>query len=256
MKITPHILFLSSLVFFNSLSSQNKSYQNMTAPVGNKICSNTHLQFQSGTLSHKELRIIGGSDTITNINIYSPDTLMNQFSLKEHGIHLTLQMAQLANDREYINFCSHSENVNKIIADIAQYKYDKPKHIFSINHLLPSLNIPENLNPLITDKLIKTIPSRLNALNNSSLLAATSLLCAESVFHYKHDLTEPIIYLFIYDCNWQSMVIFRPAQADIIQANSYFVYHKNLKNLKNDNDVQSVFSKVLKMKGVNVIECK
>lgn len=76
-------------------------------------CTNKRQQAQPEATPDKELTIIGSSDTVTNIKVSSTSTL------KEHGLQLTQQMRQLANDQEYLNFCSHSRDVNKIVADIA-----------------------------------------------------------------------------------------------------------------------------------------
>lgn len=69
-------------------------------------------------------------------------------------------------------------------------------------------------------------------------------------------LKESVIYLYHYEGGWQSMVIFRPTRDSIVQANSYFVHHSMLNNIKNSSDVKSFFREVLKMDKVYVQECK
>ena len=115
-------------------------------------CTNKRQQAQPEATPDKELTIIGSSDTVTNIKVSSTSTL------KEHGLQLTQQMRQLANDQEYLNFCSHSRDVNKIVADIAQYQYDSPEKVFSVRHL-----IADSSNPSINDRKVRSIPSQLNA---------------------------------------------------------------------------------------------
>lgn len=83
-------------------------------------CTNNHKQFQPETTQYKDLLVIGRNDTITNIKISSMQTAKEQTSLKEHGIRLTLQMSQLANNQEYLNLCSNSKDVNKVVSDISQ----------------------------------------------------------------------------------------------------------------------------------------
>ena len=201
-------------------------------------------QFKPEETSGKEVAIIGGNDTVAKINISSMQTL------KEHGLQLTQQMKQLANDHEFLNFCSHSKEVNKIVAYIAQHQYEVPKKVFSLSR------IHSHSNSSINDRLIKSIPSQLNALSGTASLAATSLLVAEDAFFYGLNLKEPVIYLYLYDRDWQNMVIFRPAQDGIVQANSYFVRHDMLNNIKNIDDMKSFFSEILKMDRVEIQECK
>lgn len=130
-------------------------------------CTNKRQQAQPEATPDKELAIIGSSDTVTNIKVSSTSTL------KEHGLQLTQQMRQLANDQEYLNFCSHSRDVNKIVADIAQYQYDSPEKVFSVRHL-----IADSSNPSINDRKVRSIPSQLNALSGATTLAAASLFVA------------------------------------------------------------------------------
>lgn len=70
------------------------------------------------------------------------------------------------------------------------------------------------------------------------------------------NLKAPTIYLYLYDGDWQSMVIFRPVREGIVQANSYFVHHGMLNDIKDTDDVKSFFSEVLKIDSINVQECK
>lgn len=95
-------------------------------------CTNKRQQAQPEATPDK----VGSSDTVTNIKVSSTSTL------KEHGLQLTQQMRQLANDQEYLNFCSHSRDVNKIVADIAQYQYDSPEKVFSVRHLIADSSNP------------------------------------------------------------------------------------------------------------------
>ena len=187
-------------------------------------CTNKRQQAQPEATPDKELAIIGSSDTVTNIKVSSTSTL------KEHGLQLTQQMRQLANDQEYLNFCSHSRDVNKIVADSS--------------------------NPSINDRKVRSIPSQLNALSGATTLAAASLFVADDAFFYGMNLKAPTIYLYLYDGDWQSMVIFRPVREGIVQANSYFVHHGMLNDIKDTDDVKSFFSEVLEIDSINVQECK
>lgn len=179
-------------------------------------------------------------------------TTKRKISLKEHGILLTQQMGKLANDQEYIKICSHAKDVNNIVANIAKHKYDVPKKIFSINQI----SFKSVDNSLIIDKLLRSIPLKINSLNGSTLLAATSLLVTEDAFFYKMRPQEPVIYLYLYEGDWHSMVIFRPVRDNIVQAYSYFVHHKMLNESKEKDDIKSFYSKILKIEGVNIIEYK
>lgn len=208
-------------------------------------CTHKRQQFKPEATPGKEWAIIGGGDTVTNIKVSSKPTL------KEHGLQLTQQMWKLANDEEYLKFCSHSKEVNKIVADIAQCQYDSPQKVFSVSYLAA-----DHSNPSIHDRLVRSIPSQLNALSGAASLAAASLLVTEDAFFHGMKLKEPVLYLYLYERDWQSMVLFRPVREGIVQANSCFVHHGRLNEIKNADDVESFFVEVLEMDKVEVKECK
>ena len=44
-------------------------------------------------------------------------------------MQLIFQMQQLANDQEYLIICNHSEEINKLVADIARQNYTAPREV-------------------------------------------------------------------------------------------------------------------------------
>lgn len=194
--------------------------------------------------------IMGSTDSITSI------VIKDKIFLYEKGLQLTLQMQQLANDKKYIEYCSHSKGINEKIEDIARQKYNLPKKVFAITDLQKNVKIQTQSNdikPLIFDRLLRSIPSQLNAQSGTNTLAATSMLLAEDVFHYQ-GLKNYILYLFLYNGNYHSMVLYCPAKDDIVRAYSYFVEHTLLNNVETINDVKDFFAKTLNLEDVKVLE--
>lgn len=219
-------------------------------------CTNKQQQFLLETNLNEKLSVIGESNTVTNIKISSMQIAKGHASLKEHGLQLTLQMSQLAKNQEYLNFCSYSKDVNKIVTDISKCKYDIPKKVFSVGHLQASLKMSSNSNPVIIERQTMSLPSQLNASSGSASLAAASLLASEDAFFNEMNLKEPVIYLYLYESGWQSMVIFRPIRDGIVLANSYFVHHNMLNEIRNSDDVKLFFNKILRLDKVYVQEYK
>ena len=50
-------------------------------------------------------------------------------------MQLIFQMQQLANDQEYLIICNHSEEINKLVADIARQNYTAPREGFIMDNL-------------------------------------------------------------------------------------------------------------------------
>lgn len=197
--------------------------------------------------------IIGGADGPTAIYV-TEDSAFLAFQ----GLRLTLQMRQLANDSGYVAHAVHAGKIKALVEDIGKQEYSKPRKVFRITHL--HMNMAKALlsqsgatKPLILDRIVRSIPSLLNAQGGADHLAATSLLFAEDAFLY-HGLKEYTLYLYLYDGNYQSMVLYRPAKQHIVLANASIVAHEKLRGLTTPADVKQFFADVLDMPEVEVQE--
>ena len=178
-------------------------------------------------------------------------------NLEEKGKLLILQMQRLADNKSYIEYSSHSKEINKTIEDMAQQKYEEPRKIFIIDHLridnLLNLNQQEETRELISNRYLRAIPTLLNSQAGSNQLAATSLVTVEDVFHYE-SLKEYALYLYLYKGKYHSIVLFRPTKEDIVQANAYFISHPLLNNIKSTDEVTAFFKKALNISEIHVTE--
>ena len=195
----------------------------------------------------------GGADEPTAIYVTEDSAF-----LASQGLRLTQQMRQLANDSGYVAHAVHAGKIKALVKDIGKQKYDHPQKIFRITHL--HMNMAKALlsqsgatKPLILDRIVRSIPTLLNAQGGADHLAATSLLFAEDAFLY-HGLKEYTLYLYLYDGNYQSMVLYRPAKQHIVLANASIVAHERLKGLTTTSDVRQFFAEVLDMPEVEVQE--
>ena len=178
--------------------------------------------------------------------------------LQTQGLHLTQQMRQLANDSSYIANAVYSKKVKALIKDIGSKGYHQPQKIFCVSHL--DMQVTKSLlsqsgatKPLIIDRIIRSIPTLLNAQGGADNLAATSLLFAEDAFLYPA-LKEYTLYLYLYEGNYHSIVLYRPGKQDIVLANASFVIHERLKTLKTPAEVKQFFAEVLDMPEAEVTE--
>ena len=197
--------------------------------------------------------IIGGADGPAAIYVAEDSAF-----LASQGLRLTQQMRKLANDSGYVANAAHAGKIKALVADIGKQEYDHPQKIFCITHL--HMNMAKTLlsqsgatKPLILDRIVRSIPTLLNAQSGADHLAATSLLFAEDAFLY-HGLKEYTLYLYLYDSNYQSMVLYRPGKQHIVLANASIVAHDRLKGLTTPADVKQFFADVLDMPEVEVQE--
>lgn len=193
--------------------------------------------------------IIGGADQPTAIFV------ADHLTLQEKGLELTCQMHRLANNETYIKYCSHSDEINKLAAHIARTDYSVPRKIFAISHLksIQDFETDNTIRTLLADKMVRTIPSLINAQSGSTTLAATSLFVTEDVFLH-NSLKESTIYLYIYEGDCSSMVLFQPHKDQIVQAYACFVIHPLLKTIHSADDVKRFFKETIQLEGIMVQE--
>ena len=193
--------------------------------------------------------IIGGADQPTAIFIADSLTLQGK------GLELTCQMHRLANNETYIKYCSHSDEINKLAAHIGRTDYSVPKKIFAISHLksIQNFETDSTIRTLLADKMVRTIPSLINAQSGSTTLAATTLFVTEDVFLH-NSLKESTIYLYVYEGDCSSMVLFQPHKDHIVQAHACFVIHSLLKTIQSADDVKRFFKETIQLEGIMVQE--
>ena len=193
--------------------------------------------------------IIGGADQPTAIFIADSLTLQGK------GLELTCQMHRLANNETDIKYCSHSDEINKLAAHIGRTDYSVPKKIFAISHLksIQNFETDSTIRTLLADKMVRTIPSLINAQSGSTTLAATTLFVTEDVFLH-NSLKESTIYLYVYEGDCSSMVLFQPHKDHIVQAHACFVIHSLLKTIQSADDVKRFFKETIQLEGIMVQE--
>lgn len=193
--------------------------------------------------------IIGGADQPTAIFIADSLTLQGK------GLELTCQMHRLANNETDIKYCSHSDEINKLAAHIGRTDYSVPKKIFAISHLksIQNFETDSTIRTLLADKMVRTIPSLINAQSGSTTLAATTLFVTEDVFLH-NSLKESTIYLYVYEGDCCSMVLFQPHKDHIVQAHACFVIHSLLKTIQSADDVKRFFKETIQLEGIMVQE--
>lgn len=193
--------------------------------------------------------VIGGADQPTAIFV------TEHLTLQEKGLELTRQMHRLANNETYIKYCSHSDEINKLAAHIVRTDYSMPRKIFAISHLksIQDFETDSTIRTLLADKMVRTIPSLINAQSGSTTLAATSLFVTEDVFLH-NSLKESTIYLYIYEGDCSSMVLFQPHKDHIVQAYASFVIHPLLKTIHSVDDVKRFFKETIQLEGIMVQE--
>lgn len=200
---------------------------------------------------------IGGADGPTTIFVSGKSPEKDSTFLPVYGLQLTQQMQQLANDSDLMATLP-GKSITPLLQNIGKQRYDTPRKIFAIRNLRTKkmeilLSQSSCTKPLIADRILRSIPAQLNAQSGSDVLAATSLLYVEDVFHFQ-GLKEYTFYLYLYDGNYHSMVLYRPTKEYIVQANASFVLHPKLGQINTTDEMKQFFTEILNMPLVEIEE--
>lgn len=202
-------------------------------------------------------RIIGRADGLTSVYCADSTGTLAKDYLYIKGLQLVREMQALALDTNYVRYVSNSEEINQLIAAIGNNDYGKPQRCFVVTRLevaLPMLyEMSEQTEKMISDRLVRAILSLLNGQTSATYLAASSLLFVDDVFLCP-GVTENTLLLYQYEGHYHAMVLFLPAQDDIVQAYAGFVISPSLDTLHTADEVRCFFGKNLHMPAVNVSE--
>ncbi|MEA4822852.1 MAG: hypothetical protein VB111_01895 [Clostridiaceae bacterium] len=99
------------------------------------------------------------------------------------------------------------------------------------------IELPEELRNEVEKRLISAFPTRINALNGATVLAATSMLNSSDVFIGK-GLTHYTVYIYIFEAGTPISVTFIPGSDNVVSANSSFIINDILKEIESGTDLK------------------
>lgn len=195
--------------------------------------------------------------------ISQPSPIVKQDSYATVGLSLIEKMDKLAESEKYISLLSASENLNKLITKIGNANYSDPKAIYK--SLIPEGAIIDDIvsddtsvsssdNSLIVEKkLIISLPNQINAASGSLELAASALLSADDSI-LDASVTEPEIYLYLYDGDYSAFVTLIPGSDGTVSTTARFIKTEQLNNISSAEDLTKFFEDSLLLKGLDFKE--
>lgn len=180
-----------------------------------------------------------------------------------NGLALINKIDLLAETKSYVNSLSVSEELNTIISAIGEASYNTPKVIYK--SVIPeeaaskalsyseTSDVSTEVRKIIENKYIASIPSQINASSGSSMLAATSIVSL-SESSLEEDITEPIVYVYIYDNDYSAIVTVIPGKDGSVSSSAGFVKTELLKDISSANELSAFFEGSLSIKGLSFRE--
>ncbi|MEA4972870.1 MAG: hypothetical protein VB119_06765 [Candidatus Metalachnospira sp.] len=195
--------------------------------------------------------------------VSNPTPVVQHDTYASTGLDLIKKMDTLAESKNYVSIMSSSDNLNVIISAIGKASYDTPKAIYksvipkgSVSKAFskPSAaDLSSDITNIVENKFIISIPNQINAENGTSELAAAALLSLDESFSAE-DITEPEIYVYLYDNDYSAIVTLIPGMDGAVSATSRFVKTKQFENISSADDLSSLFDGSLSIEGLSFKE--
>ncbi|WP_202708895.1 hypothetical protein [Sporosalibacterium faouarense] len=184
------------------------------------------------------LTVLLGGCTANNENV---DAL-----LYTKGLDLVHRMDIMAENDKYIDLMFALTQVGENIREIGKGNYSKPNEVYKIT--IPKgleiydfvgsdmTGIPEEIKTEVEKRFIATISSRVNALNGSLVLAASSAITSSDSF-ISEGLDNNTLYIYLYEGKYSAIVSFYPGNENIVGASANFVLSDSLNQVSSDSEM-------------------
>ena len=169
-------------------------------------------------------------------------------SLKQKGLDIAVMMDYLAENKDYAELFSSSDDINKIITSIGKEDYSNPRVVFEIkgleeamlNLISGDLTLSQELKDIMGNKFSTAFGGQINAINGVEHLAATSILNYSDSFIF-NDVTEPITYLYLYDGDYSVIVNFNPFyEDDVVSASGTVILNNSFIEAIETQDITNI----------------
>ncbi len=162
------------------------------------------------------------------------------------GLELVNRMDMMAENDEYINLISASTQLGDIVREIGEGNYSEPNAVYKIT--IPKgvaasvfvkdeiTEMPEELKTEIEKRFITAISSQINALNGSSVLAASSFVTSSDSFIHE-GLINNTLYIYLYEGEYSAIVSFFPRNENIVEAYAGFIKNDFLNQISSYSEM-------------------
>lgn len=209
------------------------------------------------TKGNKAIDAIGGSDGPTAIFATSKSHDYYSRLIKE-GFELITTMKGLATDSNFFHLCCYTDKVMEEVQSLNMQDALHPSHIFAMNRLERNIQDQEKLQEcsknIFVNRMVRSIPMKINSFEGSSWLAASSLLVIDKAFIDKK-LKETKLLIYQYDNGLNVFVLFTPQEDHIVQAYACLVKNKELSNFENEEELVHFFEEYLHIPNVIAERC-
>lgn len=159
-------------------------------------------------------------------------------TLLEQGQELVALMGEMANNSQYASFYTDDQEMQELLAAAGEGDFSSPQAVYAIRFPdealagllelagLGSLDgFSDELRQNLRARVISAMPTQLNAMGGSSVLAAASICTASKTF-VNGQAAENLIYLYTYPNAVPVAVTFLPGEDGAVSATGMFILYE------------------------------
>lgn len=179
-------------------------------------------------------------------------------SLYAHGLDVIGMLSEMTSSESLIGIYTANSEIKDIILALGDHSYETPDAVYAITIPEETLmgmaelsnlgNASDELKSFLTQRVMSSLMSQINAMSGVENLAASSV-CTVSKTFVSENATENVIYIYVFDGTAPVAVTFMLGEDHMVSATGTFIFYDGF-TCGSAEEIQRVFSDI----EVNVTE--
>ena len=179
-------------------------------------------------------------------------------SLYAHGLDVVSMLSEMTRSESFIGIYTANSEIKDIILALGEHPYDTPAAVYAITipedvlmgmaELSNLGDASEELKSYLTQRVMASLMSQINAMSGVENLAASSVCTVGKTF-VSESATENVIYIYDYEDTAPVAVTFTLGEDHTVSASGTFIFYDGF-TCGSVEEIQGVFSDI----AVNVTE--
>ena len=179
-------------------------------------------------------------------------------SLYAHGLDVVSMLSEMTRSESFIGIYTANSEIKDIILALGEHPYDTPAAVYAITlpedvlmgmaELSNLGDASEELKSYLTQRVMASLMSQINAMSGVENLAASSVCTVGKTF-VSESATENVIYIYAYEDTAPVAVTFTLGEDHTVSASGTFIFYDGF-TCGSAEEIQGVFSDI----AVNVTE--
>ena len=179
-------------------------------------------------------------------------------SLYAHGLEVVSMLSEMTRSENFIGIYTANSEIKDIILALGNHPYETPDAVYAITvpedilmgmaELSNLEGASEELKSYLMQRVMASLMSQINAMSGVENLAASSVCTVGKTF-VSENVTENVIYIYVYEGTAPVAVTFTLGEDHTVSATGTFIFYDGF-TCRSAEEIHSVFSDIT----VNVTE--